>query len=232
MPRILVLEDQESVVAIIRYHFENAGFNGLFGSDVEQGWHMLVTERPDAAVVDIKLPGADGWTFIERLRADGRFSHLPIVVLTGLLEPEVVERAAKLGCEYLGKPFAASTLLTKIRKMLEEPSSSGLGPLSPGAQRVNLVAYTVLILTDSYKIEGTVYLAPELERFSDGWEGVIRDQREFVPVTNAKITTRDGMDVIASPNFMGVRKEEIQAIFETGRPRRAGPSPGTSEESP
>jgi two-component system OmpR family response regulator len=215
MARVLVIEDQESVVAIVRYHFENAGFDGVFTGDVADGWQQLVAERPDAAVVDIKLPGADGWTFIERLRADGRFSTLPIVVLTGLLEPEVVERAARLGCEYLGKPFAATTLMTKIRKLLDEDSAeTARRALGGGAvPRIDLVPYEVSLLTDGYRIDGTVHLPPELARFSDGWEGLMRDNRHFVPVTNAIVTTNDGAQV-AAPTFLEVRKDEIQAVFQ------------------
>jgi DNA-binding response OmpR family regulator len=216
MAKVLVIEDQESVVAIIRYHFENEGFQGMFAGDVDAGWQKLVAEQPDAAVVDIKLPGSDGWTFIERVRADGRFSTLPVVVLTGLLEPEVVERAARLGCEYLGKPFAASTLMTKIRKLLEEDSvEAARRALQGRAARVDMAPYEVFMLTDAYRISGTIYLPPELGRFSDGLEGLMRDNRAFVPVTDATVMTPDGTTVVAATPFLEVRKAEIQAIFET-----------------
>lgn len=217
MPKILVVEDQQSVVAIVRYHLESAGMDGLFASDVQDGWRLLTAETPDAAVVDIGLPGADGWTLIEKLRGDERFAALPVVVLTGLIEPDVVRRAASLGCEYLSKPFAASALLTKIREGIEPAA-----PREPAApsdpNRVSLVRVGVVMLLDHFKVEGKVHLPPELARFSDAWESVIRDNREFLPLTDVHVSSRDGEAVVASPPFMEVRKADVRAVFPQDSP--------------
>ena len=191
MPKVLVVEDEPSIVTIVRYHLESAGFDSFFAGDASEGWRLLVGESPDAAVIDIRLPGVDGWSLIERIRSDGRYHELPIVVLTGLLEPEIVERANSLGCEYLSKPFAATALLTKIRNLLSLSGSDG----APGAltrrsapdSKTELVAVGVVLLLDSYQVEGIVYLPPELARFSDAWESLMRDQRSFFPITAATV---------------------------------------------
>jgi DNA-binding response OmpR family regulator len=217
MAKILVVEDQPSVVSIIRYHLENEGHSGLFAEDVQEGWKTLVSEVPDAVVMDIRLPGAEGWSLIERIRNDGRYHDLPIVILTGLLEPEVVDRAAKLRCDYLSKPFAASALLTKIRNAIKAREVAGPSQPPPpasaqGASQVQMVAVSVVILLDSYRIEGIVHLPPEIVRFSDAWESIVRDPRSFFPVTDARITT-DGQQVVASPSFLEVRKADVRAVF-------------------
>ncbi|CAN5576937.1 hypothetical protein BH24ACT26_BH24ACT26_13770 [soil metagenome] len=214
MPKVLVVEDEPSIVTIVRYHLESAGFDGFFAGDTEEGWRLLVSESPEAAVVDIRLPGHDGWTLIERLRGDARFQDLPVVVLTGLLEPEVVERASSLGCEYLSKPFAATALLSKIRVLL------ALGARSEGAARrsgvdpkTNLVAVGVVLLLEDYQVDGIVYLPPELARFSDAWESLMRDQRAFFPVTSAMIYPSTGGHAVASPAFLEIRKNDVRAVF-------------------
>jgi DNA-binding response OmpR family regulator len=217
MAKILVVEDQPSVVSIIRYHLENEGFTGLFAEDVQEGWKALVSEVPDAVVMDIRLPGAEGWNLIERIRNDGRYHDLPIVILTGLLEPEVVERAAALRCDYLSKPFAASALLTKIRNSIKTRQQAGPTPPPPpmsatATPQVQMVAVGVVILLDSYRIEGTVHLPPEISRFSDAWESIVRDPRSFFPVTDARVTT-DGNEVVATPGFLEVRKDDVRAVF-------------------
>jgi DNA-binding response OmpR family regulator len=217
MAKILVVEDQPSVVSIIRYHLENEGYTGLFAEDVQEGWKSLVSEVPDAVVMDIRLPGAEGWNLIERIRNDGRYHDLPIVILTGLLEPEVVERAAALRCDYLSKPFAASALLTKIRNSIKTRRQTGPTPPPPpgsatATPQVQMVAVGVVILLDSYRIEGTVHLPPEISRFSDAWESIVRDPRSFFPVTDARVTT-DGNEVVAAPGFLEVRKDDVRAMF-------------------
>jgi DNA-binding response OmpR family regulator len=217
MAKILVVEDQQSVVAIVRYHLESAGMEGFFASDVHDGWRLLTTEAPDAAVVDIGLPGADGWTLIEKLRHDERFARLPVVVLTGLIEPEVVRRAASLGCEYLSKPFAASALLGKIRDGLQPGAARPPEP-RPDPNKVELVVVGVVMLLDHYQVEGKVHLPPELARFSDAWESLIRDNRDYVPVTDVRVSSRDGHAVVASPSFMEVRKADVRAVFPQDSP--------------
>jgi DNA-binding response OmpR family regulator len=217
MAKILVVEDQPSVVSIIRYHLENEGYTGLFAEDVQEGWKALVSEVPDAVVMDIRLPGAEGWSLIERIRNDGRYHDLPIVILTGLLEPEVVARAAALRCDYLSKPFAASALLTKIRTSIKTRGQAGPTPPPPpgsatATPQVRMVAVGVVILLDSYRIEGTVHLPPEIARFSDAWESIVRDPRSFFPVTDARVMT-DGNEVVATPGFLEVRKDDVRAVF-------------------
>lgn len=218
MPKILVVEDQQSVVAIVRYHLESAGMEGLFASDVQDGWRLLTAESPDAAVVDIGLPGADGWTLIEKLRGDDRFARLPVVVLTGLIEPEVVRRAGRLGCEYLTKPFAASALLAKVRAGMERAGAPAPVETPQDPNKVELVVVGVVMLLDHYQVEGKVHLPPELARFSDAWESVFRDNRAYLPVTDVRVSLLDGHSVIASPSFLEIRKADVRAVFPQDAP--------------
>ena len=218
MAKVLVVEDQPSMQAIVKYHFENTGYEGVYADTVDAGWRMLVTESPDALVTDISLPGADGWTLIERVRGDGRFRQVPIVVLTGNADEETARKAASLGCDYLTKPLSATALLNKLRAVLAEsgrarPTGPRPPDAPPGPPRIPLVAVGVVILLDNYQIEGTVHLPPELSRFSDAWESVVRDPRTFFPVTDARISTADGRLTLSSPPFIEIRKTDVRAVF-------------------
>jgi two-component system, OmpR family, response regulator len=215
MPKVLVVEDEPSIVTIVRYHLDSAGFEGLFAPDASEGWRLMATEGPDAAVIDIKLPGPDGWSLIERIRGDGRWEALPMIVLTGLLEPEVIERAHELDCDYLSKPFAATALLSKLRGLLTVDSAAGPGPFRGNGAGADAepVAVAVVLLLDDYQVDGIVYLPPELARFSDAWETLVGDQRAFFPVTSATVYPADGGPAIAHPAFMEVRKENVRAVF-------------------
>lgn len=216
MTKVLVVEDQPSVMQIVRYHFENEGFQGVYAGDVDEAWRLLVSEDPDAVVTDIALPTADGWTLIEKIRNDGRYHATPIVVLTGLQEPEVAERAKTLNCAYLTKPFAATALLNKVKALVKE-NSGAVKTAAPGmdaqGHRIELVPVAVVLLLDRFAVEGTIYMPPELARFSDAWESIHRDPRSYFPVTHARVTSIDGGQLVASPSFMEVAKAEVFAIF-------------------
>lgn len=218
MATILIVEDQPSVAEVVRYHLENSGFDALVTGDVESAWRLVIAEQPDAAVVDIKLPDVDGWTLLERIRGDGRYADMPAVVLTGLLEPEVVERATDLGCQYLSKPFAASALVGKMQYLLRERELAVDGNGSLTAQstdesaRIKMETIRVVVLLDGYEVEGTVHLPPHLGRFSDAWEEVIADHREFLPITDAKVTI-EGKNAVARAPFLQVRKARVQGVF-------------------
>lgn len=214
MARVLVVEDEPSIVTVVRYHLENAGFDGLFASDASHGWRLMVSDVPDVAVVDIGLPTDDGWGLLEKMRGDDRFKDVPAIVLTGRSASEVGQRIADLKCEYMGKPFAATALLSRISHLIDGSSRQpdGVAPRSDSI-RVELVSIGVVLLLDGYRIEGQVYLPPELGRFSDAWESVMRDHRHFVPVTDARVTTPDGSHAIAGPAFIEVRKEDVRAVF-------------------
>jgi DNA-binding response OmpR family regulator len=213
MTKVLLVDDDPSTVTIVRYHLENAGFEGTFAVDAEEGWRHLVSEAPDVAVIDIHLPGEDGWSFIKKMRSDGRFESLPVVVLSGVADPDGEEKARAVGAQFLSKPFAASALLTRIRGLADDTSAaSDFPPTGSGSQRVEMAIVGVILLLDTYRIEGKLHLPPELARFSDAWESVMRDHREYVPVTDVVVSTIDGEEVVTSP-FLEVRKADVRAVF-------------------
>jgi CheY-like chemotaxis protein len=215
MARVLVVEHEPTIVTVVRYHLENAGFEGLYAGDVPEGWRLLVSEHPDIVVTDVALPGEDGWSLVGRMREDGRFRAQPAIVLGPVGISGATEKASSLGCDYLSKPFAATALVSKIRHLIALAHPNGLDSereRDGEILRVELVAIGVVLLLRDYRIEGRVYLAPELARFSDAWESVMRDQRSFVPITDAVISTQQG-DPIASTAFIEVRKADVEAAY-------------------
>jgi DNA-binding response OmpR family regulator len=216
MTKVLVVEDEPTIVTVVRYHLENAGFEGVFAADVAEAWRLLLSEQPDVAVVDIKPSSGDAWGLLERMRTDDRFQALPAIVLSSAEDAAIPERATTLNCDYLSKPFAATALLSKIRHIIAVAHPNGVAPVRKEGDevvRVELVAIGVVLLMSSYRVEGKVYLPPELARFSDAWESVMRDQRSFVPVTDARILSLDGAHLISAPAFIEVRKAEVQTVY-------------------
>lgn len=85
-------------------------------------------------------------------------------------------------------------------------------PPNEDDERVDLDSTPVVLLLDACQITATIYLAPELGRFSEAWESVMRDHRLFIPVTDATVTTLIGEPVGERSDFMQVRKTDIRAV--------------------
>ena len=216
MTKVLVVEDEPRVLQILRYHFASAGLEGIYAPNADEGWRMLVTETPDVVVMDLETDG--GWPLVERIRGDGRFSSAPVILLSRSLEQETIDKATQMRCEYLSKqPLVATALINKVKAVMarSEGRSRAGPPPPPGSdpRHVQLVEVGVVILMDAYRIEGNVHLPPEVARFSDAWESIVRDQRSYFPVTDARVMTVDGDLVLATAAFIEVRKSDVRGVF-------------------
>ncbi|HEU5002600.1 MAG TPA: response regulator [Actinomycetota bacterium] len=113
--RALVVEDDEQVALMLCYLLEEQGLHCTEVATAEEGWRIVAQEAPDLAIVDLRLPGRDGWWLVERLREAPATRRLPIVVITGFLDHDVEVRAQQDRCECLGKPFDFAALAARIR---------------------------------------------------------------------------------------------------------------------
>ncbi|MCK6479092.1 MAG: heavy metal response regulator transcription factor [Planctomycetaceae bacterium] len=115
--KLLIVEDDPKTSAYLRKGLGESGFVVDASADGEDGLHMARTGGYDLVVLDLLLPGRDGWSVLQALRADG--SEVPILVLTARDEVEDRVRGLGLGADdYLVKPFAFSELLARIRSVL------------------------------------------------------------------------------------------------------------------
>jgi DNA-binding response OmpR family regulator len=205
--KVLVVEDHDQVSALVCRSLENEGYATVRASDVDAAWQALVVHAPVAATIDLRLPG-EGWTLIERIRGDSRYFHLPIVVLTGLLDEVVIERVERLGCEYMGKPFIASALPAKLRKAIARTESLSV-PERADEHREAMIS----ILMSDYRIEGTIQLAQELPDFSDAWESLLSTARANISIKDARVLSADGAQTINLVRRLEVKKADIRAAF-------------------
>lgn len=126
MARVLFVEDDEVVRGIVTAHLQRAGHQVLAASTVAET--MAATEgRPaaDVAVLDVGLPDGDGLSLMSQLRARPGAEGLPVIFLSGRVQPDEVEAGRGTGARYLTKPFVASALLAHIERSLAEADSGG-----------------------------------------------------------------------------------------------------------
>jgi CheY-like chemotaxis protein len=120
MARILLVEDNDMNRDMLTRRLMRHGHTVLIATDGAGGIAMARAEAPDIVLMDMALPGLDGWEATRRLRADAATSHLPIIALTAHAMAGDRERALAAGCDdYDTKPVELARLLGKIAALLE-----------------------------------------------------------------------------------------------------------------
>lgn len=120
--KILWVEDDDFIVNVLSAKLKAAGLELIHARNSEQALNMLTgTVVPDAVVLDLLLPGMDGFEFLRRMRADLRFGKIPVMVLSNLSKPEDWERVRKLGAKkFLVKTSVSSDkAVAEIRELCE-----------------------------------------------------------------------------------------------------------------
>ena len=119
VPRILVVDDQPDIRLMCRVNLQLEGYEVIEAPDGDAGLEMTRVERPDLVLLDVMMPGLDGWEFMKEIKADPAMSNIPIVLLTARVQREDEIRGWLSGAaDYLPKPFNPSTLTDVVRRAL------------------------------------------------------------------------------------------------------------------
>ncbi len=114
MATVLIVEDDEVIAEGMARHLSAAGFDPLCVTNGTQGLARLRFEKPDVCIVDLMLPGTDGWHLIEAARAEGIGTPILVVSARGTEHDRV--HALEIGADdYLVKPFAMNELVARVR---------------------------------------------------------------------------------------------------------------------
>jgi two-component system, cell cycle response regulator DivK len=113
---VLVVEDNERNLKLVRAVLEHAGFEVRAAGTVDDALDVAVSRPPDLVLMDLQLPGRDGVAGLEALRADPGTRHVPVVALTALAMPEDKERVRRAGFDgYWEKPISVRELPQQVR---------------------------------------------------------------------------------------------------------------------
>ena len=117
--RILVVEDTEDNRQIIRDLLTSAGYEMIEAVDGEEGVAMAAQHRPDLILMDIQLPGLDGYEATRRIKAQPELKHIPIIAVTSYALSGDEAKTREAGCDgYVAKPFSPRQLLAKVREFV------------------------------------------------------------------------------------------------------------------
>jgi two-component system alkaline phosphatase synthesis response regulator PhoP len=149
--RILVVDDDRSIVKVLRGYLEQAGYQVLTAGDGETALHVLRRDRPDLLVLDLMMPGRDGWDVTRVVRADPVLAPLPIIMLTARVEDTDKIVGLELGADdYVTKPFNAREVVARVNSLLRRTRLDrlpGAGPrvLSHGGLRLDIDQRTLTV---------------------------------------------------------------------------------------
>jgi DNA-binding response OmpR family regulator len=119
--RILMIEDDKEMAALGGLILEKEGFVVSTANNGAAGLAVLDEQPVDLVLLDIMMEGMDGWEVLERMRADERWQHVPVIMLTArhyLEDQQETARHAGQYSSYVVKPFVVSELIQEIRNVL------------------------------------------------------------------------------------------------------------------
>ena len=120
MTKVLVVDDEAPIRLLCRVNLEAEGMDVVEASDGETGLESAKAEQPDVVLLDVMMPGMDGWQVAERLVDDAETAEIPLVFLTARAELRDRARGLELGgVDYITKPFNPTELAKVVEGLLE-----------------------------------------------------------------------------------------------------------------
>ena len=140
--RVLLVEDDRVTATLIQHRLVREGFDVMDFLNGEDAFRWASGGTFDLAILDVKVPGMDGFEILERLRASPRHASVPIIMLTGLGREEDVVRGLELGAnDYMLKPFSPAELLARVRRLAAEAVQSRADGTTAGGQAPEVGAH-------------------------------------------------------------------------------------------
>lgn len=232
-PRILVVDDDQRILRLVRVNLERAGFVVDTANNGAAGLEQFSAQPPDALVLDVTMPGMDGFALTQRIR---EVSGVPILMLTAVGEQAQKIRGLDTGADdYLTKPFDPEELVARLRALLRRSTSSTPGEqvqvLETGDLRIDFMRQRVERGGEQLKLTPTEYkllqylaqqagkIIPNDELLSKVWGPEYRSESGYLWVyirslrQKVEPTPSTPRYIISEPGF-GYKFQ--QAKYETG----------------
>lgn len=120
MHKILIVEDERDIADLIGFNLQRHGYEVLKAHDGIAGTEVALRERPALIILDIMLPGRDGYAVFRELRRDSRTANTPVIMLTARAQTEDRIQGLEVGADdYLTKPFSPKELMLRVQAILK-----------------------------------------------------------------------------------------------------------------
>lgn len=169
---ISVIDDDPDVLEIVSFHLREAGFNVNEFADAGSFLKFLKTRIPDVIILDLKLPDADGFEICKSLKKDKKFSHVPIIMLTGRGEEVDKVLGLELGADdYITKPFSAREFTARVKVVLRrKEQKSEINEIEIGnILKIDLQKYRVTVEGREITLTATEFRILKMLLEKKGW---------------------------------------------------------------
>ena len=158
--RVLVVDDESDIVALVAYHLAKAGYKVSTASTGADALALARQERPALVVLDLMLPGMSGYEVLTQLRADASLRETAVLMLTARREEADRIQGLSLGADdYLTKPFSPQELVLRVGAILRRVSAAPTGndAMSVGPIQIDRAAHRVTIEGSEIDLTPTEY---------------------------------------------------------------------------
>ena len=141
--RILVVEDEETIAELIAETLRRRGYRVETVYDGDGGLYAAETTLPDLVILDVMLPGMDGWEICRRIRENNATKEIPVLMLTARRDERDLLAGFDVGADdYMKKPFSVNELAARVRSLLRRKGAKGpdekvivIGPLTVDTEK-------------------------------------------------------------------------------------------------
>jgi len=139
--RMLIVEDERELAELVQMYLQNDGVESTIAESAEQGLLLLDSETFDLIILDINLPGMDGFDFVQKLR---RTNTTPVIIVSAREADEDIVMGLGMGAdEFVTKPFAPKVLLARIRALLRRARDGSTTVVRFGPFQLDVNGYTL-----------------------------------------------------------------------------------------
>ena len=220
--KILVVDDEEDILELVRYNLAKEGFDVVCASSGEEAIPICQKQKPAVVILDLMLPGVDGLEICRTLKSDTKTRGIPVVMLTAKGEESDIVLGLELGADdYVTKPFSPRVLLARVRAVLRRrrvsSNAEGEQALEIDGLRIDPQRHEVLVHGEMTALTATEFRILHFLARHPGWvfprsKIVDRVHGEDYPVTDRSIDVQ----IVGLRKKLGACGELIETVRGVG----------------
>ncbi len=222
---VLVIDDEAELIRLLDYNLTKTGYLALGAKDGPAGLALARKHAPDLIILDVMMPGMDGWEVCKALRQDPSTARIPILMLTAKAEESDRVLGLELGADdYVAKPFGVRELLARVKALLRRSETSSASPeilksgrivVDSGRRTVTAAGKPVALTATEFNLlralverPGRVFSREDLVARARGDEAAVVDRTVDVHVSSLRRKLGKAGEMIETVRGVGYRLKE------------------------